>query len=200
MTSRTGSASIRNRRGVTLVEMIVAMTISLVILGSTTSLFIMLQRISEREQHVGQLRSDLHIASDRLSGWIRNGDGVDQASTSSRLLISGGQSEALCGAATCWVEVGDTGLESGPLGDAEPPHTIARTVTELTLTYGLDDDADGSVDSFAAAIPAGRAADVLAVNIGLALNSGSGEAGFETGVEFVTVLRAPVFARLPLIQ
>lgn len=182
----------------TLVELLVATTTGLIILASMTSLFIMLHRSAERAQHMSFISNDLHVASERLVGWIRNADGIEQASTSSRLVITGGQSILHCGAATCWIEVGEDGLEFGPLGDDDPTRSISPTVAAMTIEFGLDDDADGIVDSFANSIPAGDAADVLAIRTTLTLHSGSGRAEFGAAEEFVSVLRAPLFERLAL--
>lgn len=184
------------RAGVTLAELLVAMTTGLIILAGTTSLFVMLQRSGERAQHLSTISNDLHLAAERLSGWVRNAEGIDQTSTSSRLLITGGQSTPLCGAATCWIEVGDDGLEFGPSGSPDPTRVLARTVTGMTVSFGLDNDDDGTVDTFSASIPAGRAADVLAVSIGLALYSGSDRTEFAAEEEFIAALRAPIFDRL----
>ena len=182
----------------TLVEILVAMTTGLMILAAMTSLFLMLQRSAERAQHLSQVSSDLHIASERLVGWVRNAEGIEQASTSSRIHVRGGQSLPLCGAVVCWIEVGPDGLGSGPLGEADPTRSIARTVTAMSVAYGLDDDDDGTVDTFAASIPGGRAADVLATRITLTLFSGSARTEFSAEEEFVAVLRTPVFDRLAL--
>jgi hypothetical protein len=184
----------------TLVELLVAMTAGLIILAGTTSLFVMLQRSGERAQHLTNVSNDLHVAAERLSGWVRNADSIDQASTSTRLLITGGQSTPLCGVATCWIEVGDDGLAFGPSGSVDPTRVLARTVTGVTISFGLDDDEDGSVDTFSASIPAGRADDVLAVRIGLTLFSGSDRTEFSAEEEFTAALRAPILDRLAFAE
>lgn len=186
-----------SRRGVTLVELVIAMVVGLIVVGAAAPLLTLSSRGLEQQRNAQQVQSGAHVVAEMLIRDIRNTDGVRDGATQTRLLLDGGPLAVPCGGNEYWIEFEDEELRCGPDSEAAE-HSIARTVTEVLFEYGIDSNEDGIVDSFQSTVTSSNEDDVLAVRFVVTLASEEGRGGFESTTEFLAVIRAAVLNRLEL--
>jgi len=192
-------APLGSTRGATLLELIVAMTVLAVVLPTIVSLFLLFQRSVDRQVAVRDVQAEAHLSAERLVRMVRNAEQIGEESSGDRLVVVGGMAGAVCGENTCWVELAEENLVARtPDGELESATVLARFVTALVFEFGLDDDGSGSVDTFSAAVPVGRAGDVLSVRMVLSFDAGGGPAAFSGELDMVASVRARIFPRLSL--
>lgn len=187
----------RDRHGVTLVELMVAMTTGLLLTAGVVPAFMLMNRGIEQQRVMQQVQSGTHVAAETLLLGIRGAEGVLEGSTASRLLMEGGPFTRLCGDDRYWVEVQGADLFCGPEGEGWV-HRIVGNVASLELTFGFDEDEDGFVEGFRDSVGAGEEEDVMAVRFRLELVMEEGRGGFLADTEFVAVIRNAIFGRVEL--
>lgn len=189
--------TLTDTRGVTVPELLVAMTMALVVLAGAVPVFTMNRRGLEQHTTVRDVQMEFHTSTEQVLRLVRNASGVAEGGTSNRVVVQGGDAMQVCGAPACAIQVLEAGLVvSSDMGGQGFDRVLARHATSLVLAYGMDNDDNGVVDQFVDAVPAGRADDVLALRMTLGIESTRGRASFETGGEIVTVLRPRVLSRV----
>lgn len=66
----------KDNRGITLVELIIAITISVIIVGAATLFFMTAQKSYRRAQETVHLQEETQILMEQLASWIMEGNGV----------------------------------------------------------------------------------------------------------------------------
>lgn len=66
----------KDDRGITLVELIIAITISVIIVGAATLFFMTAQKSYQRAQETVHLQEETQILMEQLASWIMEGNGV----------------------------------------------------------------------------------------------------------------------------
>jgi len=186
-----------DRRGMTLVELAVAMTAGLLLTAGVAPAFMLMSRGIEQQRAMQQVQAGTHIAAETLLRGIRGADGVLEGSTSTRLLMEGGPFTRLCGEDRYWIEVQGGELLCGPEGEGWV-RRIVGDVDQVGLTYGFDEDDDGFVESFRNSVGTGEGGDVMAVRFQLGLSIEEGRGVFRADTEFVAVIRNAILGRVEL--
>lgn len=181
------------RPGFTIVELLVAMVVSLVLTAAAVSIFFVFQRSIEQQRAVQQAQAQIHRSVEYVIRLVRSADEVHANSTNSRLGLTGGQvTQALCGNNTCWIERGQDGrLMARPNGGAGVETELARSVTKFSVDFGHR--IDGKVVQPFQGSPGGAPEDVAAVRVVLDFDVSEGRGRFVSReVKFHAVLRTKV--------
>lgn len=186
-----------SRRGVTVIELLVAMVVGLVVIGAAAPLLTLGSRSVEQQRSAREVQASTHVAAEVLIRGIRDAEGVLDGASQTRLLLEGGPLAAPCGGDPYWIEGADGELQCGPEGEGAS-YTITRNATEALFEYGIDVNDDGSVDSFQNSVTSSNEDDVLAVRFELTLTRSEGQRDFENTAEFLAVIRTAVLDRLEL--
>ena len=186
-----------DRRGITLVELLIAMVCSLLLIGAAAPIFMLGNRGIEQQRSVQEVQSSVHLAAEVLIREIRATEGVRAGSDDAVLFLEGGPLAVPCGDTLYRIEWENDGIVCGPDGEA-PVRRIAENVGSVRFEYGVDLNDDGSVDDFRTNVTAGIADDVLAVRFFLNLARDEGQRGFDTETEFVSVIRNAALSRFEL--
>ena len=186
-----------NRRGITLIELLIAMVCSLLLIAATAPIFMLGNRGIEQQRSVQEVQSGTHIAAEVLIREIRATDGVRAGSDDAVLFLEGGPLAVPCGDTLYRIEFESDGIVCGP-DDEAPVRRIAENVGSVRFEYGVDLNDDGSVDDFRTNVTGSIEDDVLAVRFHLTFARDEGQRGFETETEFVAVIRNAVLSRFEL--
>ncbi|WP_018234267.1 PilW family protein [Thioalkalivibrio thiocyanodenitrificans] len=190
----------RSQSGFTLIELMVAMALSLLLILAAISLLLTNQRSVETQRAVMGVHDELRFSVEMLMRAVRTSDAVLSTSDAGRLALSGGTLSPSCASEgqDFWVEVTDQGLACGPVGEPEAA-VLFPLAQELIFSYGHDDNATGSVNGFhpqAAADPA----DTLAVRFDYTVSSSSARSPVTQNLRFHATVRSLVLARREFAQ
>jgi prepilin-type N-terminal cleavage/methylation domain-containing protein len=187
------------RPGLTLVELLFVMAIGAVVMVGAVVSFSALQQNVEQQDTVQDLQDRLFGSVDRLVRSVRSADSISTGSTSSRLVIVGGMSQALCADARCEIEAGADGLiASSPGTGTGEGRLLAPDLTLLEMSYGLDTDGDGAVGPQDFGTAGGTPEDILGVRLVLALEAAEGRGSFRDTLTVHAAVRSRILDRLML--
>ncbi len=184
-------------RGITLIELVVAMTVGLVILAAATPFVLSGGRSNEQQSATRQVQAGMHSAAEMLLVGIRGARAVLPSSSSTRLEMESPPLSVPCGGDSIWVEASPTGLECGPLGGGTV-RVLAAEVEAIDLSYGIDADENGRPDLFADAPSPDDFEHAVAVRFRLEVRHAEGRGRSAADPEFVAVLRRLVLQRITL--
>lgn len=198
-----GSTRPANRRGMTMVELIIAMVLGGVLMGAAVPLFISAQRGNDRQQATRTLQSQIHTTTEFLVRAVRNTEGIEAGSTAAELHLAGGEAAEACGVDTAdpfRIHLTSAGLRCGSPSSSSPQNDriLATAVEGMSLRFGVDSDGDGRVDDFVADPSTVDPEDILAIRFQLEFTEISGQGPITTDVDFVAVLRGPTASRFIL--
>lgn len=188
-----------SRRGLSMIELLVVMSVGLLLLAATAPVFMASSRAGEQQRTQQTLQTGLHVGAETLIRGIRSVDRVREGSTSELLLLDGGEMATLCGSDQYWMEVREGALHCGPDGEDSVRQVLAN-VDSFRLEFGMDPTQDGTVSEFEDAVSSASESDVLAVRFHLGLSRREGRGASEEVTEFVAVIRNTIFTRLALAE
>lgn len=199
MTAPARQCASAGRPGFTTVELLVAMTVSLILLAGGVSVFYVFQESITRQRAVHDSQTQIHLSVEQLVRLVRNADEIDPASTSNSLGISGGLTFATCGNQTCWIEADANGrlVARPPVSGAGQQLTIASALDSVKISYGIF-DANGKLSTFAPQVPSGSADDVLAVSLQLFFRTREGRSQASGALKVHVARRDKILDRLSL--
>ncbi|TVP75054.1 MAG: prepilin-type N-terminal cleavage/methylation domain-containing protein [Gemmatimonadales bacterium] len=195
--SAVRGGSLGNRRGVSLVELLVAMAVGLLLLAVVAPVTMMANRSSEQQRSQQSVQTAVYVGAEMLMRGIRGVEAIRAGSDGDELFLEGGELEEVCGATEFAIWVVDGALHCGPdVGD--PLRRIMGEVESIDLSYGFDTQGDGRVDTFRNSVGASDEDEVRAVRFRFGMRAGEGRGDFRASPEFVAVIRNAVLADLQI--
>jgi prepilin-type N-terminal cleavage/methylation domain-containing protein len=195
-------AGVPGRGGMTLVELLIAMVLLLVILAGAVPVFTSGQRGADRQEVVQAVQGEFHASTEFLLRAVRNAQGVEEGSGHTTLILGGSEAGEACGVESdepFRIHLTPTGLRCGPLsGASSDGRLLAANVEAFHLSFGVDSDGDGRVDTFVDDPSAFEPEDIVAVRFQLDFAGASSRGPIQTRADFMAVLRGPVSNRIQL--
>jgi len=186
-----------NRSGITLIELVVAMTLGLLLIAGVAPMVRSSGRALEQQTALREVQVALHVTGETLIRGIRSANEMVDGTTATELRVRGGELTEMCGAEVFAIWVDGLGLHCGPVGGPSV-RRITPVVSELDLSYGLDTIGNGAVDLFVASPALDELADALAVRFVLRAEHVEGRGEADVTADFVAVVRNAVLARMEL--
>lgn len=199
-----GSTGVRGRRGMTLVELLIAMVLFLVILAAAAPVFMSGQRGADRQVAVQAVQGELHASTEFLLRAVRNADGVQAGSSQTTLILASSEAGEACGVGSdepFQIHLAPLGLRCGSLvGPSTDGRLLASSVEALELSFGVDSDGDGRVDAFVNDLSGFDPEDIMAVRFRMDFARASSQGPIQANADFVAVLRGPISSRIQLAE
>lgn len=187
--------------GLTLVELLVAMVVSVILIAAGVSLFTTFQKNVVQQRVVRQTQTQTHRSVEQIVRLVRNSTEIDPTSTQYSLGVTSTLAPALCGTPTCWVEATVDGrlIARPPTGSIGTGHEmeLASSVDSVNFRYGIFDN-NGKLEEFRTQVPGGRAADALAVRVHLFLRATEAQNQSVGTLKIHAVQRTGLLSRLSL--
>lgn len=167
------------QRGLTLIELMVAMVIGLFLIGGVIGVFVANQQTSNTKQQLDRAQENFRFGSQTLMRVMRQGTGIDPASTSTELIVdfAGGPGTHDCIGTTAGgpnrFRVDDQGrLVCADSGNAD--HVLMGEVAALNVSFGIDADDNGLIgnDEYVAHTDVADWTQVASVRAALTLTNG----------------------------
>jgi prepilin-type N-terminal cleavage/methylation domain-containing protein len=198
------------QKGVTLIELLVALVILGIVIGSIYRLFIVQTRAYTVQDQVVEVQQNVRSVMEIMLRDLRM-TGFDDDSTPTVMITTPIATPLADNSITVsyeytgqrysvayWRDASSTVFRQLTINDvAQPPvpDTLLQNVDELTFTYGIDTNNDGAVDSWVTAAGVG-ASKVIAVSVTLKARSESVNPDVQTRVSPRTLTSAVSFRNL----
>ena len=181
----------KRQMGLTLIELLVALTISSILIVAAYRTFTSQHKVYEVQSEVMEMQQNVRVGMDILARDIRMAGFNSTVPLSSPIAINPVEEGVRDGTDSIAVQYQYNGVERGITyfvdDDASEPHLIRRVaeggnelsavplsnnIRDLQFSYGLDVDADGIVDQWEEN-PVGREAEIIAARISVQVRSGT---------------------------
>ncbi len=196
------------QKGVTLIELLVALVICAVVIGAIYRLFIIQTRAYTVQDQVVEIQQTVRSAMEVLLRDLRM-TGYDDDSAASTVAIATAIPVVAANSITVsyeynlqiyqvayWTDAFQTLWRQLTInGAGQPADILLQNVNNLAFTYGIDTDEDGDVDSWVAAGGVGTS-KVVAVSVTLTARSTSVNPDVQTRVSPRTLTSAVSFRNL----
>lgn len=168
-----------HQSGLTLIEMMVAMVIGLFLIGGVISVFVANQQTSNAKQQLDRAQENFRFGSQTLMRVMRQGSGIDPASTSAELIVefSGGPGTHDCvgtpaGGPNRFRVDDQSRLVCTDSGGVD--HVLMGDMAALNVFFGLDANDNGLIENneYVAHSDVTNWARVASVRAALTLTSG----------------------------
>jgi len=185
--------------GMSLVELLVTMVLLLVLVAATAPAFMSGHRGTDRPDAVQAVQGELHASTEFLVRAVRDARSVEEGSSPSTLTLRASGAGEACGVESdesFRIHLAPAGLRCDPL--TEGPTTgrlLASSVETLNVSFGVDLDGDGRVDTFVADPSDLDPGDILAIRFQLDFAGIGPGASVQTTADFVAALRDPISSR-----
>lgn len=140
------------QRGLTLIELMVAMVIGLFLIGGVIGVFVANQQTSNTKQQLDRAQENFRFGSQTLMRVIRQGTGIDAASTGTELIVdfAGGPGTHDCvgttaGGPNSFRVDGQSRLVCTDSGGAD--HVLMGEVAAINVSFGIDANDNGLIEN-----------------------------------------------------
>lgn len=140
------------QHGLTLIELMVAMVIGLFLIGGVIGVFVANQQTSNTKQQLDRAQENFRFGSQTLMRVIRQGTGIDAASTGTELIVdfAGGPGTHDCvgttaGGPNSFRVDGQSRLVCTDSGGVD--HVLIADVAAIDISFGIDANDDGLIDN-----------------------------------------------------
>lgn len=193
----------RLKTGFTLVEILVALAISLLLISGLISVLLSSKQSYLRKETINQMQENLRVASDSLRKIISMAESVEEGSSQAGIIVnySGGEGMLNClgqpvssGHIVSYFHVKKDVLycSSRYPPTAGSQQALVEGISAMQVAYGVDSDGDGQLDEYMSLPKKWNA--VISVRILLRLiDSGSQQ---RPEVTLTVAMRPRIFARL----
>jgi prepilin-type N-terminal cleavage/methylation domain-containing protein len=183
----------KRQTGLTLIELLVALSISSILIAAAYRTFTSQHKIYEVQNQVMEMQQNVRVAMDILARDIRMTGFNSTVSLSSPIAINPVEEGIRDGTDSIAVQYQYNGVERAISyfvdDDADEPHLIRRVteggidlsavplsnnIRDLQFSYGLDVDSDGIVDQWEEH-PVGREHEIIAARIAVQVRSGKAD-------------------------
>lgn len=199
MNARTDHRS----NGFTLIEILVALSISIVLLGGMVSVLLSSKQSYLRKETIGHMQENLRLASELIRKVLSMAEAVQQDSNGDRIIVtySGGDGIVNClgnpvssGKAVSYFHVRKNALYCSSAYPVVPgsEQLLVNGITAMRVHYGVDSDDDGQVDRYTGS--PGNWNTVIGARVILRLSDSTSQQQPE--VTLTVAMRPRVFSRL----
>lgn len=150
----------RENQGFTLVEILVALSLSLVLIGGMLSVLLSSKQSYLRKDSITQMQENLRVTADLLRKNLSMAESVLQGSNENGIVVTygGGEGVLNClghpvssGSVVSYFYVKNNALYCSSAYPVAPgsQQPLVEGITAMQVQYGVDSDEDGQVDGYA---------------------------------------------------